>query len=251
MAIDGHITVWVSNGFAFARMQADTKAGPIIVQASAPLAAVRRRLEGEAADFVEGDEPARVGEAAVHRAAKGAAVGNLRRLMPLALLPPGALATYEIAKALRGSGQKRPAPAPRRAAPDEDDDSVEGLEIGADAPAKQAGAMALGVAQQDPKVRAGLFLLRRARKDPRARRQIRHIQAHAAAGNPQAKRDQAALLRAQKIRQGQALKQRDKDRGAARKLVQFKVPGPPPLLASHKEPSRYRGFFAAWERGAD
>jgi hypothetical protein len=251
MAIDGDITVWVSNGYAFARLEAETKAGPIIVQASAPLAAVRQRLMNEAGEFVEGVGAEMVGEAEVHRAAKSVAVGNLRRLAPYALLPPGALATYYGLRALKRRRQRPGAPPrpPERDTSD-DQDGVEGIEIGASSAANQATSLALSAATQDPKVRAGMFLLRRARKDPRARRKIRAIKAHAAAGNPRAQQDQAALARAQKVRQAMAADQRSKDSGAARRLAALKVPGPP-MLASRMGPSRYRGLFAAWDRGVE
>ena len=250
MAIDGDITVWVSNGYAFARLEAETKAGPIIVQASAPLAAVRQRLMNEAGEFVEGEGLDQVGEGEVHRVAKNAAVGNLRRLAPYAFIPAGGLATYYGVRALRarrrrGGGAPRP---PEQEGPDTEE-AVEGVEIG-DAATNQAASLAVTVAKQDPRVRAGMFLLRRARKDPRARRRIRAINAHAAAGNPQAQRDRAALVRAQRVRRAMALKQSKKDRGAARRLAAMKVPGPP-TLATEVTPSRYRGFFAAWERGLE
>jgi len=247
MAIDGDITVWVSNGYAFARFEAESKTGPIIVQASAPLAAVRERLMNEAGGFVEGEEDHMIGEAEVHRAAKDAAIGSLRRLAPYIFNPPG---PHSVVLALaRRRRRQRPAPPPRRPEPVEDDDDVEGTEIG-DASADQAKSLALTVAKKDPRVRAGMFLLGRARKDPRARRRIRAIHAHAAAGNPRAQRDRAALLQAQKVRQVLASDKRRQD-GAAKRLAAMKVPGPPPLLAARTEPSRYRGVFAAWDRGAE
>lgn len=250
MAIDGDITVWVSNGYAFARLEAETKAGPIIVQATAPLAAIRQRLLNEAGEFVEGEGMAEVGEAEVHRAAKNAAVGNLRRLAPYAFIPAGGLATYYGVRALQRRRRRRAgAMSPPPGDSPDADDAVEGTEIG-DAATNQAASLAVTVAKQDPRVRAGMFLLRRARKDPRARRRIRAINAHAAAGNPQAQRDRAALVRAQQVRQAVAVQQGRKDRGAARRLAALKVPGPPPL-ATELAPSRYRGFFAAWERGLE
>jgi len=248
MAIDGDITVWVSNGYAFARFEAESKAGPIIMQASAPLAAVRQRLVNEAGELMEGEEDHVVGEAEVHRAAKDAAVGNLRRLAPYIFFPPGPHSAV-LALARRRRRKRPAAPPPRRPEPVDDDDDVHGTEIGA-ASGDQAKSLALTVAKQDPRVRAGMFLLGRARKDPRARRRIRAIHAHAAAGNPRAQRDRAALLQAQKVRQVLAADQRKQD-GAAKRLAAMKIPGPPPLLAARAAPSRYRGIFAAWERGTE
>jgi hypothetical protein len=255
MATDGNITVWVSNGYAFARLESETKAGPIIVQASAPLAVIRQRLMDEQGDFVEGEGDHLVGEAEVHRAAKNAAVGNLRRLAPYALVPAGGLATYYGVRAMRRRRHGRPGSPPPRELP-EDENSIEGAEIG-DAAARQAGALALTVAKQDPKVRAGMFLLRRARKDPRARRKVKVIKARAAAGDPIAQRDQKTLVRAHRVETALARQQREKDRAAARRLALLKVPRPPLSLARATRPeggmvtSRYRGFFAPWERGAE
>jgi len=251
MEIDGDITVWVSNGYAFARFEGETKAGPVMVQASAPLAMVRQRLIDERGNFVEGEGTHVVGEGEVQRVAKEAAVGNLRRLAPYALIPPGALATYYGMRALKRR-RNRPGAPPPPAEGMEADEAVEGIDVGAEA-SKQAASLALSVAQQDPKVRAGMFLLRRARRAPRARRKIRNIKAHAAAGNPQARRDHAALVKAQKVRRAVALQQRagGGDSAAARRLAAMRVPRPPLLLAESADGRRYHGFFAAWNRGAE
>lgn len=94
MQIDGDIKIWTDGDKACARLYADGPEGPIIVQASAPLAPIRRRVERAFARRgvdVSGDDPGY--KATVDRLARRKALRRLAVVAPDAF-KRGGLASY-------------------------------------------------------------------------------------------------------------------------------------------------------------
>lgn len=101
MKCKGDIKVWVEGQRACARLTAEGSEGPIVVQASAPLADVRRRVARKLHEHgheVSGDHPGFT--ALVNGVARDTALHRLEMLAP-ALFVPGGVATFLAVRELR------------------------------------------------------------------------------------------------------------------------------------------------------
>jgi hypothetical protein len=211
MKVNGEIKVWVDDKRACARLTADGKEGPVVVQASAPLALVRRHVRRKLAargHEISGDHPGF--NALVNGVARSTALHRLEKLAP-ALFVPGGVATYlalrEVRRRRRArdlARQQRDA-AMRAAGPededfDDDDDDGDDFEddrgvfMGWRRPRNgraRRGAYvgaagkdaALAVASATPQGRAGLTLFRLARRN----RKVANVVARAQNGDPRAR----------------------------------------------------------------
>lgn len=239
MKCNGDIRVWVDGQRACARLTAEGHDGPIVVQASAPLADVRRRVERrlqENGHAVSGDHPGF--NALVNGVARSTALHRLEALAP-ALFVPGGVATFLAIRELkrrrraRELAKRRELEMKRIATDeardfdeefedddrdDEDDDgdrrsagpygdTMVGWHRPRNAPTRasigatqaQATNAALTVAQMNPQVRAGVSLIRFARRNPRARRQMNVIASRAQAGDPRARAQMRVLAKAKRV----------------------------------------------------
>jgi len=107
MDIDGDIKVWTDGKKACARLQADGPEGPIVVQASAPLGPIRRRLLRALARrgvTVAGDEPST--RAMLERIARKKALSRLRKMAPAAFAR-GGLASFVAKRELLNRRRRR------------------------------------------------------------------------------------------------------------------------------------------------
>jgi hypothetical protein len=131
MKFKGDIKVWVDEKRACARLIADGPEGPIVVQASAPLEMVQRRVKRALAargHDISGDHPGF--DALVNGVARSTALHRLEHLAP-ALFVPGGVATYLAVRELKRRRRARELARQRELAmkrlgqadePDDDDD---------------------------------------------------------------------------------------------------------------------------------
>jgi hypothetical protein len=107
MDIEGDIEVWTEGDVACARLKADTPEGPLVVQASAPLAPIRRRVAKDYARRgieVSGEDPSY--QAAVKRLARRKALRRLSMVAPTAFRR-GGLASYVARRELARRRRRR------------------------------------------------------------------------------------------------------------------------------------------------
>jgi hypothetical protein len=266
MKFSGDIKVWVDDKRACARLTADGKEGPVVVQASAPIEMVRRRvkqaLEARGHE-ISGEQPGF--DALVNGVARSTALHRLERLAP-ALFVPGGVATFLAIREMRRRRRARDLARLQRDAAmkpigpgDEDDDEFEddeddygddedmtGEEVGwrrrhkrrAGAHVGAAGQdAALAVASATPQGRAGLTLFRLARRNRRVARTV----AKAQGGDPKAKAQVRVMTR--QIQAAQA-------RGPAAGLPARSTPLAlltQPLSPVSAPTSARRGLFWPWD----
>ena len=107
MDIDGDIKVWTDGEKVCARLHADGPEGPIVVQASAPLGPIRRRVARALVRrgvTIAGDEPSF--KATVARVARRKALKRLKAMAPAAFAK-GGLATYVARRELQKRRRQR------------------------------------------------------------------------------------------------------------------------------------------------
>ena len=267
MKFSGDIRVWVDDKRACARLTADGKEGPVVVQASAPLEMVRRHvkqaLEARGHE-ISGEHPGF--DALVNGVARSTALHRLERLAP-ALFVPGGVATYLALREMKRRRRARDLARLQRDAamkpigPGEDDDDdleddeyedgadddMTGEEVGWRRHGKRrVGARigaagtdaALAVASATPQGKAGLTLFRLARRNRRVARTV----AKAQGGDPRAKAQVQVMTK--RIQVAQA-------RRAAPGLPLRPAPlallaQPPSRPATAATPAR-RGLFWPWD----
>ena len=263
MKFNGDIKVWVDDKRACARLTADGQEGPVVVQASAPLAMVRRRvkqaLEARGSE-ISGDQPGF--NALVNGVARSTALHRLERLAP-ALFVPGGVATYLALREIKRRRRARSLARQQRDAamkplgPEEDDDDREDFEddeeddddqggefVGWRRPKNRRAGAHVGAAAKDaaltaasmtPQGRAGLTLFRLARRN----RRVERVVSRAQGGDPHAQA------------QVRVMKQRI---AASQSKATSRLPGPSPLAllsqpaaAPAAAPSARRSLFWPWD----
>lgn len=261
MNVRGDIQVWIEGDKAHARIVANGPGGPIFLQASAPLAAVRAhvmrlvRARGVNVSGMGGSTDDLVG-----LFGRRMALRRLAKVAPV-LFQPGGVAQHLAVQAMRKRrrGKRRrvlPAAPTQRALPEpepepeeeeamepmETDDEVEGIGyVGANLQAKPASTR---------KVKAGLVLLSAAKTNPTARRKVRSIVELATRGVPQAQAALQALKVADQIRKGDGhkpLKKAHARKAALAAVTPRKPVGPAP----ETRPAARSKFFSSWQKGVE
>ena len=258
MKIRGHIRIWVDGERACARLTADGREGPIIIQASAPLEDVRREVAGALArrgHTVSDDDPGF--QSVVHRVARKKAVDRLKTLAPGAFVQ-GGLAAHVAGRQLvhRRRARRRLAQGglPVGMKPigplSRDDEMTNGYEDETSGwrrshrrPGEMGASTALPPGTDTPQVRSAARLLRAAKRNRRARKRVFKIAALAASGNPNAQVAMQALKVADRAQKAQAKRSTTRQIPASR--APLALPAAEPTPASTPLPER-RGFFWAW-----
>jgi hypothetical protein len=260
MKIRGHIRIWVDGERACARLTADGREGPIIIQASAPLEDVRREVADALArrgHRVSDDDPGF--RSVVHRVARKKAVARLKTLAPGAFVQ-GGLAAYVAGRQLvhRRRARRRLAQGglpvgmkPIGPLPDHDEmtdqynDETSGWRrrhrrrhLG-----RMGAAPALPPGTDARQVRSAGRLLKAAKRNRRARKRVFKIAALAASGNPNAQVAMQALKVADRAQKAQAKRSTTRQIPPGRAPLALPAVGPTPT--ARPLPERH-GFFWAW-----
>jgi hypothetical protein len=258
MKIRGHIRIWVDGERACARLTADGREGPIIIQASAPLEDVRREVADALArrgHRVSDDDPGF--QSVVHRVARKKAVARLQTLAPGAFVK-GGLASHVAGRQLvhRRRARRRLAQGglpvgmkPIGPLPDHDEmteryeDETSGWRRRHRRPGEMGAVPALPPGTDPQQVRSAGRLLKAAKRNRRARKRVFKIAALAASGNPNAQVAMQALKVANRAQKAQAT--RSTARQIAASHVPLALPAVVPAPTSTPAPERH-GFFWAW-----
>lgn len=239
----GELRLWSDGKHAHARIDAETKAGPIVFLVSLPLALVRLRVLRALA---------RQGRAVPQGlAASGEMVGLLGRRLALRRLARVVPRQVTRLRLKRASGRPTASATSRDASNDTDDGVVEGR--GYDALLGLAPAAGVAVAAT-PKVLAGAKLLTAAATDPKALAKVAHIKHLAKAGSPAGKAalgvlKKAAIFRRRRAARGAvpAVAASAVRSGAARAVPV----GPSSTSVPQRLASQGRRFFTNWQRGVE
>jgi hypothetical protein len=267
--ISGELRIWTDGKQAHACIDAETSSGPVLFQASVPLALVRAKVLRSLAR--RGYPVARGGrktEVLVGFFGRRLALRRLARAVPRAFVP-GGLATHLSLRRFAGrrlpglpgrlllaperfspSARLLPAASPVALATDEPIEGVGYRELVGVAPVAVAAVTAT------PKIMAGAKLLSAAATSPKALAQVKRITSLAKAGNPAGKAALNTLKKANIFRKRKRAAAAVATAVPASAALALRSPTarsvtPSPSVPPPPRTKKRRRFFANWQRGVE